>query len=119
MAGGAGIGAFPSSIMLAGNEWNEADLPKRPGKEQCSFLARTGSCPFGPECRFDHSAGAEGAKKAIEAKKVPGAAPAPRKKDAGLGGCRGRRPVTQTTPGVARRPPPTGFGPPGFGGPMW
>merc|ERR1719183_1515953 len=47
-----GLGSFPGMV---GGPMTEGGMAMRPGRDQCPFLARTGSCPFGPECRFDHS----------------------------------------------------------------
>merc|ERR1719343_1431423 len=81
MAGPRGFGEFPG--MLAAS--TEGPMPRRPGKDQCPFLKRTGSCPFGPECRFDHIEGLEDAGETVLRPLVPA------KKDSGLGGVRGRR----------------------------
>merc|ERR1740121_1857764 len=58
MAGPSGFGSFP--LLVGGSQTNEAGMARRPGKDQCPFLSRTGSCPFGQECRFDHAPGSEG-----------------------------------------------------------
>lgn len=85
-----GFGNFPG---MGGSALTEGSMAMRPGKDQCPFLARTGSCPFGPECRFDHSgkkpdAGAPADAPISKPVEVPGN----RKKEKGLGGTRGRRP---------------------------
>lgn len=28
--------------------------PERPGEPDCSYYMRTGSCSYGPRCRFNH-----------------------------------------------------------------
>eukprot|EP00927_Polykrikos_kofoidii_P076573 TRINITY_DN73644_c0_g1_i1.p1 TRINITY_DN73644_c0_g1~~TRINITY_DN73644_c0_g1_i1.p1 ORF type:complete len:327 (-),score=40.76 TRINITY_DN73644_c0_g1_i1:51-896(-) len=84
MAGPAGIGSFP--LLVGGAAAGEPGLARRPGKAQCPFLARTGECPFGPECRFDHAPGEHGTG-GFERRSYE-----PRKKDKGLGGVKGRRP---------------------------
>lgn len=93
MAGGSSFGHFP--LMVGGPTTTEAGLARRPGKEQCPFLARTNSCPFGPECRFDHM---PGMKTDDSAAVRPAPRPPPKpannnNKDCGLGGQRGRRPM--------------------------
>jgi len=96
MAGGQGFGNFP--LMVGGPTTTEGGMARRPGKDQCPFLARTGTCPFGPECRFDHQAGAAGGDDA--ARRPPPRSQQPPVKDKGLGGQRGRRPVSNSA-----RPP--------------
>lgn len=88
MAGPSGFGNLP--LMVGGATTNEAGMARRPGKEQCPFLARTGSCPHGPECRFDHASGGE-----TSAMHKPSLQTG--RKDRGLGGSRGRRPVASST----------------------
>lgn len=89
MAGPSGFGNFP--LLVGTPQTADAGLARRPGKDQCPFLKRTGECPFGQECRFDHAPGTSGG----------GGTPAPmgNNKDRGLGGARGRRPVC----GIPRR----------------
>lgn len=100
MSGGAGVGHFPGMI---GGPMTEGGMAMRPGRDQCPFLSRTGSCPFGPECRFDHSGkppapaapGAEGEAAEPAVSKPEAKAPEPemsRKKQKGLGGTKGKRP---------------------------
>lgn len=89
MAGGQGMGLCP--LTVGGPCTTEGGLARRPGKEQCPFLTRTGSCPFGPQCRFDHAPGAS-----VEAPPQwpqHASASAPKQKDRGLGGVKSRRPV--------------------------
>lgn len=102
MAGGKGIGAFPG--MMGGAALTEGGMARRPGAAQCPFLARTGECPFGPECRFDHNKVAAAA--AAPENVVSPARPAgqPERKNSGLGGVRGRRPPPGGKGGL-RRPP--------------
>lgn len=97
LAGGSGFGALPGMQGFGaypgalGEQLTQGSMAMRPGKEQCPFLSRTGSCPFGPECRFDHS----GAKDSIPGAPVlakPAAPAASRKKEKGLGGTKSRRP---------------------------
>jgi len=85
--------AFASMPGMIGGLMTEGALAMRPGRDQCPFLAKTGTCPFGPECRFDHSGSAAGGTKEESASK-PSPAPAQgsKKKDRGLGGTRGKRP---------------------------
>lgn len=95
LAGNTGFGNYPGMI---GGPMTEGGLAMRPGREQCPFLKRTKTCPFGPECRFDHSVSptAPGDEsKAPDAPTAPKApeAPVSRKKSKGLGGVRGRRQV--------------------------
>lgn len=102
LGGSKNIGEFPGG--LAGASLCEGEMPRRHGKPQCPFLLRTGTCPFGPECKFDHDKfnvpppivePKEGEEKpsppqgGLPAFKP--AATAPKKKDSGLGGQRGRR----------------------------
>jgi len=56
---------------------NEKGLPIRTGKEVCPFYAKSGTCKYGPGCRYDHPA-------------------APKGREAGLGGRRSRRPPPST-----------------------
>lgn len=93
MAIGQGMGNFP--LMVGGPTTTEGGMARRPGKEQCPFLARTGACPFGPQCRFDHFAG--GATSDDCVRKPPAAAAKTPVKDKGLGGVRGRRPASSFT----------------------
>lgn len=102
MAGPTGFGNFPQlgeRFCTSANEipglgrlgWsttNEAGMARRPGKEQCPFLSRTGTCPFGPECRFDHASG-----EAAPAGSASSMSSRSGRKDRGLGGAKGRRPV--------------------------
>lgn len=92
MAGPSGFGNLP--LMVGGATTNEAGMARRPGKDQCPFLSRTGSCPHGPECRFDHASGGESA---MHKPSMASSAAATGRKDRGLGGSRGRRPVASTT----------------------
>jgi len=95
LAGQTGFGNYPGMI---GGPMTEGGMAMRPGREQCPFLKRTKTCPFGPECRFDHSmnpmppGGDSKAGDAPAAPKAP-APPVSRKKEKGLGGVRGRRNV--------------------------
>jgi len=93
MAGGSGFGFLPGTM---GGPMTEGGMAMRPGREQCPFLARTGACPFGPECRFDHSGTKDSNPNSLS---KPIEAPVSRKKEKGLGGTRGRRPP----PSGARR----------------
>ncbi|KAJ6854074.1 zinc finger CCCH domain-containing protein 5-like [Iris pallida] len=36
---------------------DEAPYPERPGRPDCSYYVRTGSCSFGGRCRFNHPCG--------------------------------------------------------------
>merc|ERR1712107_188417 len=40
-------------------------LPMRPGKQQCSFFLKTGTCKFGAKCIFDHPEGFGGTQPCI------------------------------------------------------
>eukprot|EP00928_Gymnodinium_smaydae_P007585 TRINITY_DN12718_c1_g1_i1.p1 TRINITY_DN12718_c1_g1~~TRINITY_DN12718_c1_g1_i1.p1 ORF type:complete len:393 (+),score=80.22 TRINITY_DN12718_c1_g1_i1:150-1181(+) len=120
MAGPRGFGDFPGAPLQEGVK------PRRWGEKQCPFFTRSGTCPFGAECRFDHappeaegddvassSGGADkgkgagkgsgwfgaGAKGSIWGT-VPASPAKPAvKKDMGLGGQRGkRRPQWQPQP---------------------
>lgn len=88
MAGG-GFGGLPGML---GSSMTEGQMAMRPGKDQCPFLARTGACPFGPECRFDHSGTTTAESNPNSLSKPSTADPVSRKKEKGLGGTRGRRP---------------------------
>jgi len=93
LAGPGGFGVCP--LAVGGANTNEAGLARRPGRDQCPFLAKTGTCPFGAECRFDHTA----APNTELPKSTSRTAPAPNsKKDCGLGGRRGRRPPPSGPP---------------------
>jgi len=43
-----------------GSPLNILGLPIRPGKQQCSFFLKTGTCKFGAKCIFDHPEGCGG-----------------------------------------------------------
>jgi len=43
-----------------GSPLSTLGLPLRPGKQQCSFYLKTGSCKFGAKCIFDHPEGCGG-----------------------------------------------------------
>jgi len=106
MAGPAGFGNFP--LLIGTSQTTDGGMARRPGKDQCPFLKRTGECPFGPECRFDHAPGASGdsAPATTYARPIPVAPTGGKNKDRGLGGARGRRPVVSTPGLYPRRPPP-------------
>jgi hypothetical protein len=84
--------AFASMPGMIGGLMTEGALAMRPGRDQCPFLAKTNTCPFGPECRFDHSGGTGGSNTESASKPTTTPAPTPKKKDRGLGGTRGKRP---------------------------
>jgi len=84
--------AFASMPGMIGGLMTEGAAPMRPGRDQCPFLEKTGTCPFGPECRFDHSGNASGSNPESLSKPTPAAPSGPKKKDRGLGGTRGKRP---------------------------
>jgi len=94
----AGFGNFPGMVGgssgMIGGPMTEGGMAMRPGRDQCPFLARTGTCPFGPECRFDHSGKPteDGAASNPNSLSRPVVEPVSRKKEKGLGGTRGRRP---------------------------
>lgn len=117
MAGGKGFGEFPG--VGGGAAMCEGDMPRRPGRAQCSFLAKTGQCPFGPECRFDHALDQDGKPQAappalaVDASK-PAAPEVKKKKDSGLGGTRGRRTFPGSAGATGGDRGGKGFG--GFGG---
>jgi hypothetical protein len=93
MGGVMNSSAYASMPGLIGGLMTEGALAMRPGRDQCPFLAKTNTCPFGPECRFDHSGGAGGSNAENASKPTPTLTPAaPKKKDRGLGGTRGKRP---------------------------
>merc|ERR1719183_1471746 len=79
-----GLGSFPGMV---GGPMTEGGMAMRPGRDQCPFLARTGSCPFGPECRFDHSGNSTTASPdgSPGSQSTPKAEPTSRKKEKGLG----------------------------------
>lgn len=96
MAGSGGIGTF-NPLMVGGMKVLEGNMPRRPGKEECTFLLRTGKCPFGPECRFDHAtqgnaAATGGDGDSAGMARIKPAESGPKKKEVGLGGTRGKRP---------------------------
>lgn len=102
MAGSKGIGEVPFSLMLGGvtseEPFGSGAPPRRPGQAQCQFLQRTGKCPFGPECRFDHQPLGEsdatgGAPQIGFAVARAAAPPEQGRKSMGLGGVKGKRPV--------------------------
>lgn len=82
-----GMGKFP--MMVGGALTDSGGMARRPGADQCPFLKRTNTCPFGPECRFDHDPTGG---TATADKPVTPAVAVSAKKDSGLGGVRGRRP---------------------------
>jgi hypothetical protein len=97
MAGGGGIGEFnPLLIGDRGTNMFQCSMPRRPGQQACTFMERTGKCPFGAECRFDHPpppvastiGGGDAAQTALARIKPT----EPKKKEVGFGGTRGRRP---------------------------
>merc|ERR1712124_66149 len=98
MSGGGGIGSLPFSLIVsAGNNSMKDGLVRRPGKEQCPFLLRTKSCPFGAECRFDHApppppAGATEGGEALPPLPSQPNKEGAKKKDIGLGGKKAKRP---------------------------
>mmetsp|Transcript_78693 Transcript_78693/g.163657 ORF Transcript_78693/g.163657 Transcript_78693/m.163657 type:complete len:340 (+) Transcript_78693:243-1262(+) len=83
MASGQGFGNMP--LLGSGPSTTQGSLPRRPGKDQCPFVKRTGECPFGPECRFDHAPGGG-------AEIATGRMPQPAVKSRGLGGQKSKRP---------------------------
>jgi len=85
LAGGGGFGNFPG---MMGGPSTEGGLAIRPGKEQCPFLTKVGSCPFGPSCRFNHQLIGD-----ISASMQAAQQPVSSKKAKGLGGVKSRRPV--------------------------
>jgi len=92
MSGGGAIG-FGNFPGMVGGPMTEGAMAMRPGRDQCPFLKRTGACPFGPECRFDHSGNTtEPSPATSPVVGTPKADPLSRKKEKGLGGTRGRRP---------------------------
>jgi hypothetical protein len=98
MGGIMNSSTFASMPGMIGGLMTEGALAMRPGKDQCPFLSRTGTCPFGPECRFDHSgSNKESTPSNPESLSKPAVPPVSKKKDKGLGGTR------------ARRPPPRGY----------
>lgn len=48
MVAGAGMGYATSGIT------NSLGNPIRPGQPVCNFFSKTGTCSFGPTCKFDH-----------------------------------------------------------------
>jgi len=89
MAGSSGVGHFPGMI---GGPMTDGAMAMRPGREQCPFLSRTGTCPFGPECRFDHSGKPTVVDDTAALSLSKPAEPTTKTKNKGLGGTRGRRP---------------------------
>jgi len=53
-------GDADAAAALAALGGEEAQHPSRPGQPTCGFYMKTGTCKFGPMCRFDHPAGAGG-----------------------------------------------------------
>lgn len=86
-----GIGTFQMAVGT-GQVDTTSGYARRPGKDQCPFLKRTNTCPFGPECRFDHDPSGGPAEGADAPEGAPAVEPEKKKKDSGLGGVRGRRP---------------------------
>jgi len=93
-----GLGPLPG--MGDGAMLTVENLPLRPGKDPCPFFMKAGNCHFGPACRFDHSVkkGDEAANSGAAQAQAKKEAPPSKRKAAGLGGTKSKRPPASTFP---------------------